>query len=203
MEVSKPYSIIYEYAHELEEIEALWKGFRNDVIVTIGEKKCRLFFIDMVRLKQDYNALVECDGYYIAQPNTIIVKEVSYAEIEKTVKNLYEEKYFDIFGYTNKKEVSRSYNIIYENDQEITEDEALNKGFRDDVIIAIGEKNYKLYITDMKRLEQDFNSEVENSGVYSNKPNMIIVNEVTKAEIKKTIEIMFEREIFKAIGYMN
>jgi len=203
MEVTKPYNIIYEEADEFQEIEGLWKGRRNDVVVTIGEKKCKLYLIDMVRLKQDYYQDVEYHGYYSTDPNTIIVNEVSFVEIEKTIKNLFEEKYFDVFGYTIKKEVSEPYNIIYENDQEITENEAVNKGFRNDVIVAIGEKNYKLYITNIKKLEQDFYAEVEDGGVYSSKPNMIIVTKVTKAEIEKTIKILFERKFFKVVGYMN
>jgi len=38
------------------------------------------------------------------------------------------KKYFDLIGYTIKKEVSEPYNIIYENDQEISENDALHNG---------------------------------------------------------------------------
>jgi len=54
MEVSKPYNITYKSAHEFSEMEGLAKCCRNDVIVTIGEKKCYLYVTDMEKLKVDF-----------------------------------------------------------------------------------------------------------------------------------------------------
>ena len=51
--------------------------------------------------------------------------------------------------------------IIYEEDTELAEFEALNKGYRRDVIVKLGEKKYKLYITSMVRLQQDFETEYQ------------------------------------------
>ena len=79
----------------------------------------------------------------------------------------------------------------------------MDNGFRNDVIVAIGNKNYKLYITDIERLEQDYYAEIENNDIYSSKPNMIVVRKVTKAEIENTIKHMFNEEFFNDFGYMN
>ena len=44
-----------------------------------------------------------------------------------------------------------SYKIIYEDNSEIAEYEAINKGYRTDVVVIIDNSKYKLYITDMIR----------------------------------------------------
>ena len=56
--------------------------------------------------------------------------------------------------------------ILYENDTELAEYEALNEGYRNDVIVVIGEKKYKMYITSPLRLQQYFETEQEDCGFY-------------------------------------
>lgn len=46
--------------------------------------------------------------------------------------------------------------IIYEDDTELAEFEALGKGYRGDIIVKIGDKKYKVYVISMIRLQQDF-----------------------------------------------
>ncbi len=52
----------------------------------------------MIRLHQDFDAEIEVSGIYQTEPNTIIVKEVSKQEIDKTIKYLIEEDFFDKLG---------------------------------------------------------------------------------------------------------
>ena len=94
-----------------------------------------------------------------------------------------------------------SYRIIYEDNTEIAEYEAVNKGYRKDVIVIIDGRKYKLYITDMNRLHQDFDSEIEDYGFYQNEPNTIIVKEVSKDEIEKTINNLIIEGFFDKLGY--
>ncbi|MBP3800967.1 MAG: hypothetical protein J6I85_02895 [Clostridia bacterium] len=94
-----------------------------------------------------------------------------------------------------------SYNIIFEDNTEIAESEAMNKGYRKDVIVIIDNRRYRLYITDMIRLHQDFDSEVEDGGIYQNEPNTIIVKEVTKEEIERTIKNLVKEGFFDNLGY--
>lgn len=94
-----------------------------------------------------------------------------------------------------------SYNIIFENNTEIAEYEAMNKGYRKDVIVIIDNKKYRLYITDIIRLHQDFDSEVEEGCMFQNEPNIIIVKEVTKEEIEKTIKNLVKEGFFDKLGY--
>ena len=93
------------------------------------------------------------------------------------------------------------YNILYGEKTEIAEFEAINKGYRNDITVVINEKKYKLYITDMIRLHQDFDSETEDEGTFQNEPNMIIVKEVSNEEIEKTIEELFNQGFFDKLGY--
>ena len=96
-----------------------------------------------------------------------------------------------------------SYSIIYEDNTEIAEYEAINKGYRKDVIVVIDDRRYKLYITDIIRLHQDFDLEIEECGFYQNEPNTIIVKEVSKDEIEKTIDELYNEGFFAKIGYDN
>ena len=91
-------------------------------------------------------------------------------------------------------------NIIYEDDTELAEFEAFNKGYRSDVIVIINNKKYKVYIISMIRLLQDFEVEQQDSGYYMVEPNMIIVKEVTKKEIEYTITEMHKNNFFERLG---
>lgn len=87
--------IIYEEDTELAEYEALIKGYRADVAVVIGDKKYRVYIISMIRLQQDFEMEHKDSGYYMAEPNTLIVKEVTKKEIEYVISEMYNCKYFE------------------------------------------------------------------------------------------------------------
>lgn len=95
------------------------------------------------------------------------------------------------------------FKIIYEDDTELAEFEALNKGYRKDVTVAIGEKQYKLYITSMIRLQQDFELGQEAYGYCLVEPNILLVNEVTKTEIEKIITKMYENKYFERLDNLG
>lgn len=92
-----------------------------------------------------------------------------------------------------------SLKILYENDTELAEYESLNKGYRKDVIVVIGEKRYKMYITSPVRLQQDFETEQQDSGFYMAEPNTLLVNEVSKKEIEKIITEMYRCKYFEQL----
>lgn len=93
--------------------------------------------------------------------------------------------------------------IIYEDDTELAEYEALNKGYRGDIIVIIGEKKYKVYIVSMLRLQQDFETEQEESGYYLSEPNTIIVKETSKKEIEDIIMQMYKCKYFQRLDNMG
>ena len=92
------------------------------------------------------------------------------------------------------------YCIYYEDDSIEKEIESRERGYRNDVTVAIGTKDYSLYITDIIRLHQDVDTEFCDSGYYLNMPNTIIVKEVTKEEIEKTIHNLFMENFFEKLG---
>lgn len=86
--------IIYENDTELAEYEALDKGYRGDIIVKIESKKYKVYVISLLRLQQDFETELEDSGYYLSEPNTILVKETSKKEIEDIITQMYRCKYF-------------------------------------------------------------------------------------------------------------
>jgi len=89
--------------------------------------------------------------------------------------------------------------IIYENDTELANFEAENRGYRNDVIVEIGSKKYRLYVIAMKRLQQDFETEYVDSKYYLQEPNTIIVNSVTKEEIEFVISEINKGNYFERL----
>lgn len=49
----------------------------------------------MLRLQQEFQFEVSSQGYYIVEPNLVIVREVNKREIIFTLQNLYKQKYFE------------------------------------------------------------------------------------------------------------
>ncbi|MEK3685848.1 hypothetical protein [Paenibacillus sp. FSL R10-2736] len=87
--------VFYLEDTELAEFEAYNKGYRNDVYVKISNDLFNIKVYDIVRLKQDFELESESSGYYLVEPNLIIVKEVTKEAIDFVVKKLYEQKYFE------------------------------------------------------------------------------------------------------------
>ena len=80
---------------ELAEYEAVSKGYRNDVYVSVSNTLYSIIVYDIVRLQQDFESELEQYGYYSIEPNLVLVKEVSKENIHLTVKALNEQNYFD------------------------------------------------------------------------------------------------------------
>lgn len=92
-----------------------------------------------------------------------------------------------------------SIEILYEDDTELAEMEARDKGYRKNVVVKIGSQEYKVYIISMIRLQQDFETEYQDVGYYYPEPNTIIVKDVTKQEITKTINELYQCKFFETL----
>lgn len=82
---------------------------------------------------------------------------------------------------------------------DLTEVESKDKGYRNDIYVCLGENYYKIYIYDIVRLQQDFETEFEEYGFYSIDPNLILVNEVSNDEIIYTIEKIVRQQYFEKL----
>lgn len=87
--------ITFEDDTELAEFEAVNKGYRNDVYVTIDKSTFNVAVYSMIRLQQDFESEVDNYGFYSVDANLVIVKETCRKEIIKAINNLYEEGYFN------------------------------------------------------------------------------------------------------------
>ncbi|KUP24591.1 hypothetical protein AWJ19_19900 [Paenibacillus sp. DMB5] len=84
-------------------------------------------------------------------------------------------------------------------DTELVEYEAVNKGFRNDVYVKLADGLFNVLFYDSVRLQQDFESEVENYGFYSIDPNLILVSAVNKEEIVFVIENLYRQQYFEKL----
>ena len=89
--------------------------------------------------------------------------------------------------------------IEYENDTDLAEFEAINKGYRNDIIVNIKGSRFRIYATTMRRLEQDFETEIKEYGFYEVEPNIVIVESATKESIESTIEYLFKCKYFEKL----
>lgn len=93
-------TISYQYDTEQDALEAETRGYRCDVVVTVGERKYELFIMTMIRLQQVFEISVKDYGYYWPKRNMVIVNESTKAEIENTIKKLAQGGFFnDGAGY--------------------------------------------------------------------------------------------------------
>ena len=90
--------------------------------------------------------------------------------------------------------------IQYENDTELAEFEAFYKEYRRDVVVEIKQKKYRIHVTTITRLAQDYEQETKSGGFFLVEPNIVIVDEVTKNRIEKTVAYLAERNFFEELG---
>lgn len=80
---------------ELAEYEAVNRGFRGDIYVKVSNKYYHLNIYDIIRLQQDFETELKDYNVFSIEPNIVLVREVNYIEIKKTVVNLYKQNYFE------------------------------------------------------------------------------------------------------------
>ena len=77
------------------EQETPLKGYLGDVIVCLEDgSRYSLFFYDPVRLAQDLKSMVECGKACLAEPNMIVLPELTTEAIRKAVEQLVGEGFF-------------------------------------------------------------------------------------------------------------
>ena len=94
-------------------------------------------------------------------------------------------------------------NIYFSMDTELSEYEAINKGYRVDVYAAIGKDIFNLKVYTLTRLQQDFETECETNGFYSVEPNLVLVRDADKDEIINTIDELYRQRYFESLKPMK
>lgn len=93
--------------------------------------------------------------------------------------------------------------VYFLDDSELAEYEAISKGYRIDVYVKTDTDFYNVRVYTLIRLQQDFDSEIENYGFYAIEPNLILVKEATKEEIVFTLKKLKEQKYFEEIRPMG
>jgi hypothetical protein len=89
--------------------------------------------------------------------------------------------------------------VYWKNYSELAEYEAINKGYCLDLYIQKENNLFNLSIYDIVRLKQDFECETEEYGYYSIDYNLVLVTEVKKENILKTIISLDNQNYFDNI----
>lgn len=93
--------------------------------------------------------------------------------------------------------------IYFQDDSELAEYEAINKGYRHDVFVKVNKEIFNVRVYSLIRLQEDFESEIETYGFYAVEPNLILVNDTNKEEIVSTINRLFQQCYFTEIKPEN
>ena len=89
--------------------------------------------------------------------------------------------------------------IFFSVDDELTELDIQEKGWRGDVIVKIGESLFNPIIITPQRLISEFNDAVSHNQVYDIEPNIILVEKTEKKQIITTLEVLFQNGYFNKI----
>lgn len=75
--------------------EAYSRGCRDDIFVLINDTYYKLSIYDKCRLIQDFDTEISQIGYYIPEPNMLIVERVTEQNIIKTILEAFNNGLFD------------------------------------------------------------------------------------------------------------
>ena len=75
--------------------------------------------------------------------------------------------------------------------------EAESKGYRPDFYVKVGDELFHVFVYDNVRLQQDFQTEMEYYGFYAIDPNLVLVKNVTREEIKSTLLKLWDQKYFE------
>lgn len=92
-----------------------------------------------------------------------------------------------------------NFDIFCLDNSELSEFEAINKGYRSDIYVKSNEEFFHLNIYNITRLKQDFEFENEEYGFYANEPNLVIVKEVSIKEIEKVLLKISTQDFFEKL----
>lgn len=84
-------------------------------------------------------------------------------------------------------------------DDERTEWEAVQKGWRNDVIVYCNDSFFQLNMFTPLRLTQDFETEIESYGFYAVDENIVLVSAADKQTVVFTILKLYETDYFDKI----
>lgn len=91
------------------------------------------------------------------------------------------------------------FELYFSEHNELTEYEAINKGYRLDVYVKIGEEVFNLSVYTLVRLTQDFETEIAYRGIYSSDVNLVLVENTDYTSIINIIKECYQQNYFQNI----
>lgn len=204
--INMKFGIRYKYTDERATIESEWKGWRGDVLVFNNNKTYNVNIVSMLIVLQRFKYSKDFEWDNGTHANTIIVNNVTKEEIKKTISELVKTDFFANLGGKYDKNIDNSNDnieIIYKNDTKENEKKSFEIGYRDDVIVKANHRNYNLHLITLNKLLQEFYISNCQNGYYLTKPNMIIVEDLTKENIQKAIFASNHSCFFRDSGYLD
>jgi hypothetical protein len=95
--VEKSVTVLFPADYDAQsEFETPLRGYLSEVEVEMEGARYRLFFIDPVRLGQELKSNVDTGRCYFAEPNLVILPEVTTEAIKKAVDGLVRDGFFNL-----------------------------------------------------------------------------------------------------------
>jgi predicted PilT family ATPase len=98
---------------------------------------------------------------------------------------------------------SHSIDIFFSSDTELSEWEAINKEWRNDVYVFYNDFMFQLNIYTPVRLLQDFETEIKDYGFYSVDENIVLVQSTDKKTIISSLLKLYDEGYFNKIKPLN
>jgi hypothetical protein len=93
--MSDPLIIFPEGYDDQAEYEAPFKGYLQEVVVQLDDGfRFQLSFFNPVRLGQDLEAAAKLGRPYLAEPNLVVLPEVTTESIKRGVQGMWEDGFF-------------------------------------------------------------------------------------------------------------
>jgi len=80
-----------------------------------------------------------------------------------------------------------------------TEVESSHRGYRDDIFVCVDGQIFNVIIYDIVRLQQDFETRIQEEQYFDIEPNIVLVREVKRENIIFTLEKLQEDDYFGKI----
>jgi len=98
--------IFFEEDSDWSELESANKGYRLDVYVKIRQNTYHMSVYTIVRLQQDFETEMTEEGFYLPDPNIVLVENSNKLEIISTINWLVELGYFTHLKCSDKVNIS-------------------------------------------------------------------------------------------------
>lgn len=95
------------------------------------------------------------------------------------------------------------YSIYISNDDELVENDILEKGWRGDILVRINKSFYNPTVITLSRLSEEFNNAIAENNVYEIDPSLVLVKQTNIKTIVETLIYLINNGYFLNIKPIN